>query len=259
MTILFTVFFFAIGAVVGSFLTLASYRIPRNENIVTGRSRCPVCQNNLGVRDLIPLLSWLKYKAACRQCGTKISIRYPLIELATAVAFAIIYLQQGISPYAFILMGLAAGLILMIAVDLEHYIIPDSVHFWLAFLALAKLILVPGVWSDWITALAGTLVGLGIGLLMHYGYYALRKRHGLGLGDVKFFAVAGLWLGAIGLIPFFVLAGLLGIAHGMLWKKLGKGPMFPFGPSLAVSLFLCVVFPGIPAAFWRILLLILPG
>jgi prepilin signal peptidase PulO-like enzyme (type II secretory pathway) len=83
----------------------------------------------------------------------------------------------------------------------------------------------------------------GVLLALHYGYKWLRKKDGLGFGDVKFLAVAGLWLGVMPMVPFLFYAGVLGIITGLVWRALGLGPVFPFGPSLAVALFICVAYP----------------
>ena len=98
----------------------------------------------------------------------------------------------------------------------------------------------------------GFLAGMGLGLALHYGYARLRKKEVLGYGDVKFLAVAGAWLTLMPFVPFLLLSGLLGIALGVCWRAFGKGEYFPFGPALALSLFLCVVFPFIVGAFWNI-------
>jgi leader peptidase (prepilin peptidase)/N-methyltransferase len=141
------------------------------------------------------------------------------------------------------------ALLVMIVADLEQYIIPDEVHYTLIPLGFAYHYVIGTAWSD---VAGGFLIGGGIGLLLHYGYRILRKKDGLGFGDVKFLAVAGLWLGMLPIVPFLFFSGLLGVVFGLAWRALGKGPIFPFGPALAVSLFLCVAFPELPNQFWNI-------
>lgn len=236
-----------LGLCVGSFITMASYRLPMEEDIVVRASHCPVCQHQLGVQDLFPLASWVFSKGACRYCQTKISARYPLIELVTALVFLGIFLEFGLSPFSLILTGMAIGILILIVTDIEHYIIPDAVQWWLAFIAL------PHAWlmqSDWQILVIGAAAGFIFGYILCVGYPKLRGMEGLGFGDVKFFAVAGLWLGWKDLIPFFVLSGLLGTVLALFWRAIGRGKYFPFGPALGISLFLFVAYPEIPAHFW---------
>jgi prepilin signal peptidase PulO-like enzyme (type II secretory pathway) len=228
------------GLCFGSFATLAIYRLPRGDGIVAGRSRCPNCLTSLAARDLIPVLSWLLQKGRCRYCKTHFSSRYPLIELATASLFIITYLMHGISLASVLLMLMSVPLIVMVMVDLEHMIIPDEVHLALLVLALGYHAVVgtpPG------SVALGFVVMLGVGLSLHYGYYYLRGRDGLGYGDVKFFTIAGIWLGLYPILPFLFLAGGFGVLTGLLWRVLGKGELFPFAPSLALALWVCVQFP----------------
>jgi len=99
---------------------------------------------------------------------------------------------------------------------------------------------------------SGFLLGAGIGLTLHYGYRFLRKKEGLGFGDVKFLAVAGLWLGVKPIVPFLFFSGLFGVVLGLVWRALGRGPIFPFGPALALAMFLCVAVPQFSNIFWNI-------
>lgn len=227
------------GLVFGSFVTLASYRLPLGEDIYLKPSRCPKCERKLGFRDLWPVLSWLLSQAKCRHCQTKISARYPLTELTTAALFTLVYLQMGLTPVGVVLALFVVALMVMVVVDFEHYIIPDEVHYVLLPLGVIYHYLVKTPISD---VIGGLLLGLGLGLALHYGYKIIRKKDGLGFGDVKFLAVAGLWLGVMPMVPFLFLSGVFGIATGLIWRGLRKGALFPFGPALAASLFVCVLY-----------------
>ena len=228
------------GLVFGSFISCASYRLPIGMDILRARSFCPKCEKTLSFVDLFPFFSWWFAGGKCRHCQEKISIRYPLIELATAFIFAVLYMKYGFSLQWGVLAFAAVWLLVMIIADFEHYIIPDTVH--LVLLPLGFLyryathdLSLDIIWSFSLLA--------GLALLLHYGYSALRGRTMLGFGDVKFMAVAGIWL-KLGYIPSFLLvAGVLGVVLGIIWKKIGKGEVFPFAPALAVSLFLCLIFP----------------
>ncbi len=236
------------GLCFGSFITLASYRLPRGEDVIVRPSRCPQCGTKLGVRDLFPVLSWLASRARCRHCQKPVHWRYPATELVTALLFLLAYQRLGIGwPLACVL-GLAVGLMVMVVADFEHYIIPDEVHWFLLPLGVAYGIAVE---RDWTEILSGAGLGLGIGLALCYGYKFLRGREGLGFGDVKFLAVVGTWIGVLPMVPFLFLSGLLGIATALLWRLLKRGEYYPFGPALAASLFICVLYPEVPAAFWN--------
>jgi len=237
------------GFVFGSFVTLASWRLPLGEDIVVKPSRCPQCEARLGFRDLWPVLSWFTSSGKCRHCHAKISARYPLIEIATAALFLLVYARYGLTFPGILLALMGVALLIMIVVDLEHYLIPDQIHWVLLVLGLTYHFTI-GTKPE--TIVGGFLLGSAIGLTLHHGYRWLRKKEGLGYGDVKFLAVSGLWLGVMPIVPFLFFSGLIGTIFGLLWRAIGKGPIFPFGPALAVSLFLCVVYPEFPNLFWHI-------
>jgi prepilin signal peptidase PulO-like enzyme (type II secretory pathway) len=231
---------FCIGLIFGSFVTCASYRLPLGIDIVKKPSYCPNCETKLGFRDLWPVLSWLLSGGKCRHCGAGISPRYPLIELITGALFLFIYTRYGLIPQSFILMAAAVVLMIMIVADLEHFIIPDFVHIALLPLAFAYRY-ASGTFSGDILWGFGLMAGFA--LLLHYGYSRLRGRVMLGFGDVKFFAVAGVWLDISAIPAFLLIAGVLGIVFGLIWRLAGRGQIFPFGPALAVSLLFCLIYP----------------
>ncbi len=237
------------GLCFGSFITCASYRLPLDQEIIRKPSFCPKCETRLGFKDLWPVLSWAATGGACRYCKAKIHWRYPLIEIVTAGIFALIYLRYGFTIPTLVLSLFAVALLVMIVADFEHYIIPDEVHWALIPLALCYHYLTNTPPED---VVGGFVFGLGLGLSLHYGYRFFRKKEGLGFGDVKFLAVAGLWLGTLPFVPFLLYSGLFGVVTGVIWKKAGRGAIFPFGPSLAMALFLCVAYPEVVKAFWDI-------
>lgn len=241
-------FVLATGLIFGSFITCASWRLPRGEDVIKKPSYCPGCNTKLGFRDLWPVLSWASAGGKCRHCKAKVHWRYPATELVTAAVFFLIYDQFGISTQGILLALLAVALLIMIVVDFEHYIIPDEIHYFLLPLGVIYHLVMETPMDE---PLYGFFITLLLGLMLHYGYRWLRKKDGLGFGDVKFFAVAGLWLGITAMPPFLFYSGFIGTALGLLWRVLGKGPRFPFGPALAVSLFLCLVYPEVTAFFWN--------
>jgi leader peptidase (prepilin peptidase) / N-methyltransferase len=236
-----------VGLAFGSFITCASWRLPREEDIVVKPSYCPTCNAKLGFKDLWPVFSWVASKGKCRHCKASVSARYPITELITGGLFLFIYARYGLTLQGIILAMMGVALLIMIVVDLEHYIIPDQVHWVLLPLGVAWHYTVGTPWSD---VALGFAVGLGLGLLLHHGYRVLRKKEGLGFGDVKFFAVVGLWLTLKPFVPFLFFSGIFGIVTALIWRFLKRGPIFPFGPALAVALFLCIAYPEVPDWFW---------
>lgn len=233
-------FAFALGAALGSFVTLASYRLPRGEEIVFRPSYCPACMTPLRALELFPILSWILQKGRCLNCKNPIHIRYPLIECALALTFTGIAWRYGVSLNAVCMALLATTLAIMIVTDFEHTIIPDGVQ--IALFGIA--IIWHGMHHDaFLPFIAGAAGGLTLGLLLHYGYLIFRKKDALGWGDVKFFAGAGFWLAPDSYVMFLLIAGLMGTFTGLLWRAWGRGAIFPFGPALALSLFINVLFP----------------
>lgn len=228
-----------IGACLGSFVTAASYRLPRNEDITVKRSHCTACKKPLSARDLIPILSWLINQAKCRFCKIKISPRYIIIEIIMTALAVLLFLKFGISAAFYIYLLLGTVLMVMIVVDFEEYIIPDSTTIAAAVLGFAKIYYIS---HNWYGALGGALACLAVAAILRYGYQLIKNKEGLGMGDVKFLPVAGLWVG-MGLLPlYFILAGLLGVLTAIIWRVIYKNPVFPFGPALAVAMYILCVF-----------------
>ncbi len=237
----------ATGLIFGSFITCASWRLPRGLDVVKKPSYCPSCNTKLGFKDLWPVLSWASAGGKCRHCKALVHWRYPATELATAAIFFLLYDRFGLTSQSIVLALLAVALLVMIVVDFEHYIIPDEIHYFLLPLGFFYHWIMK---SDMGDVLGGIIVGLIIGPGLHYGYRWLRKKEGLGFGDVKFMVIAGLWLGLTAMPPFLFFSGAIGVALGLFWRIIGRGPRFPFGPALGASMFLCLAYPEIMILFW---------
>lgn len=238
------------GLAFGSFVTLVSYRLPRDEPLVAGRSRCPSCKTTLRLPALFPLLSWLWQRGKCRYCGVGVSARYPLTELAQALLFLLVYVGYGLTWQALILAMLSVALMVMVVVDFEWYIIPDEVQICCAVLAIVFHVVM-----DTPVALvaAGLAMGVFIGFALRFGYGFIMRKEGLGWGDVKFLAVAGLWLASVeAWPPFLFYAGVWGVVTALVWRALGRGARFPFGPALAASLLMALLTPSGSLFFWTI-------
>lgn len=225
------IFGVAFGAAVGSFLNVLIYRLPRNLSIVFPPSHCPVCGHRLGVRDLIPLLSYLFQGGKCRYCRTPIPLRYFIVELWNAAVWAWLWHQWlivGESPLRFVFYALAASaLIAIFFIDLQHYIIPDELNVALLILGLLHAGLLRGAPTDWDwmalgvlnlrNATLGALIGAGLfSLIAILGRIAFRK-DAMGHGDIKLVRGMGALLLAPGMLVAFAISIATGAILGGLW------------------------------------------
>ena len=235
-----------LGLALGSFATALSYRLPHDLSIVTmKRSHCPSCHQVLGIVDLIPLFSWIFLGRKCRHCQAPIGWRYPLIELATLSVCLLFYSFYGIKIETLLIFALAPVIISIIDIDLHYKIIPDSLNFSI-FLTGAAILCLNAVLNDnsfnffmekGKEALGGAvLYGLGA-FLLRQCVMMIMKREPMGLGDVKFFAAAGFWMGleANAAALFMIVSGLSGTFLSPIWKKHTGESDFPFGPSLVIA------------------------
>lgn len=230
-----------LGLIGGSFASAVSYRLPRGLPIGAARSACPSCGKPLGVLDLVPVVSWAAQRGCCRHCKSGVPWRYPAMELATAGIFVLIAWAEGDWLRAGLLMVVATVLVTAAVIDLEFGILPDKLHMAAAPFAFAYRWLLDG--TPW-PALIGAAAGYGAGLVLLYGFKLVTGREGLGRGDVKFLAVAGLLLQPEQWAAFPLIAGVAGVMTGLLWRASGRGAEFPFGPALIGALFVCVLLPG---------------
>jgi leader peptidase (prepilin peptidase)/N-methyltransferase len=251
----FTALFLGLaGACFGSFITLLTYRLPRDLPVVRARSICPHCETRLTPRDLVPVLSWVFFRGRCRHCTTRISGRYPLIEIIAGTICVGIYLWHGLSLLSLIEMSLLLCVLAHLVSDFEERLLLDEVQVMLFFLGLLYG-MERGIPLEQLFLGGG--VGLLIGASLKYGFLFATGRDGLGMGDVKLLVVAGLWLMAAShaltiFAPFLFYAGACGIITGVLWRWATGEPQFPFGPALLSSLLLCVFFPQFAVGFFNL-------
>jgi leader peptidase (prepilin peptidase)/N-methyltransferase len=220
------------GLLAGSFATAVAHRVPRGESIMGPRSRCPHCGTQIRARDNIPLFSWLLLRGRARCCGAKISPRYPLAELATAILFtAVAIVFRGDGGEIAIGMVFSTMLVAITLTDLERRVIPNKILAVGAILCLAIAIPTdPGSVAERLIA-AAAVGGL-------FFIVALVSPRGMGLGDVKLAATMGLFLGraiAPALLAALLLGSAVGLAliarHGAQARKMA----IPFGPFLALG------------------------
>jgi len=238
------IFLVAIFSIIfGSFASLVTCRLASDEPIMLGRSKCPNCNVNLKIRNLIPLFSWLFQKGKCSNCHTKISLRYPLIELSFLVSFLIVYfvLGQEITPKTLLYFAITGTLIVMCITDLEHYFIPNSTQYFLAILATILVISEGGTNAALINIKSAVLYTI-FGLALWAFFYLTAKVEAIGVDDIKFFFTAGLMLGAADFLNFMFLSGFFGMIFGGLWQKFKNEKTFPFAPAICASTFVCLLF-----------------
>ena len=226
------------GLVFGSFGNAWAWRIVHHERISRGRSHCPVCGHTLGVRDLVPLASWLLLGGKCRYCGAPIPRRYPLSELLCAAVFLSALLRWGLTWS--LLRFLLLGFLLMVAslVDCDSMELPDGLLLAGAAASLLRLLEDPGAWKSMV---AGALLVPAALLLLVLVMDRLLGRESMGGGDIKLLAVLGLHLGPPALGLALLAACLLGLLFALLRRQERSQP-FPFGPMLALGGWLTMLF-----------------
>lgn len=243
---------FVFGAVVGSFLNVCVHRMPRGESIVSPPSHCPRCNEEIMWHDNVPLVSYLVLRARCRHCGVKISPRYWLIELLTAVLFLGVWLKFGgwLAPIYWVLI---AGLIVATFIDFEHYIIPNEITYGGIVIGLVFSAAYPPL-MDRTTlgaALGQSLAGVLVGGLTLWAVAWLGelifKKEAMGFGDVKFLAAIGAFLGWEATLFTIFASSLIGGVVGLLLiiaSRKGWGMRIPYGPYIALGALLWLVCGG---------------
>jgi leader peptidase (prepilin peptidase)/N-methyltransferase len=221
-----------IGAIFGSFFNVVAYRLPRGESLSHPRSRCPGCETPIKPYDNVPILSWLALRGKCRACGTRISARYPLVELGTAALCALVVLAKGLDEDALLGVVMVLLLVPVALIDLDTQIIPNVLMLIGAVAAPAIVLAVSP--DDIVEHLIAAVAGGGFFLLAVLAY-----PRGMGVGDIKLAGVLGLFLGrAVGPAIFIALvSGTLVGALIMARKGVaaGRKTKVPFGPFLALG------------------------
>lgn len=258
-----------LGAVVGSFLNVVVYRVPQKISIVSPPSACPSCGARIAPWQNVPIFSWLFLRGKCASCNGRISVRYPLVELGSALFFAAVcwwwasagagaWVAAGSSPSNGVA-GIVASIVLLSAflylaaitvaltlIDLEHHLLPNSIVLP-SYLVGGVLLAASGILSGNYPALLGAAIG-GASMFVFYFVLAFISPRGMGMGDVKLAGVLGLYLGyvgwgalLVGSFGAFVLGGIFSIAL-LLLRKAGRKSGIPFGPWMLIAAWLGVFF-----------------
>lgn len=224
-----------LGLAIGSFLNVCIHRLPRGGSLVSPGSRCPACGYALRAADNVPVLSYLWLRGRCRQCRASISVRYPVVELVTAVIFVGHYLVFGWTALLAVRLVFAAALVVLFAIDLEHQLLPDAVTLpGTAVGLIASLFLPPGIRD----AVIGIIVGGGVLWLIGEAYFRYAGQEGMGGGDVKMLAMIGAFLGWQQVIVTLVFSSFAGSIVGLALMVTRRGGMkyaLPYGTFLALA------------------------
>ena len=248
----------AAGLLIGSFLNVVVYRLPRmlerqwqhdaaelrgeaiattvRFDLIQPRSHCPACERILRLRDLIPVASWVALRGRCAVCRVPISARYPLVELATATLFALCVVRFGPTVAAASAMLLAAALIAAALIDIDTQLLPDAITLPLVWVGLA--INLTGMWVPIEQAVVGAMAGYLSLWSIHHGFRMATGREGMGYGDFKLLAAIGAWLGWQPLPAVLVIACAAGASFAMIGALARlREPQAPiaFGPWLAAA------------------------
>jgi leader peptidase (prepilin peptidase)/N-methyltransferase len=219
------------GGVIGSFLNVVAHRVPRGESLVSPGSHCPACDAPVRPYDNVPVVSWLLLRGRCRNCEARISPRYPLVELATAVTFAAVVAARGFDDDLVLELPLVAALIALAAIDLDLKLLPNKIVYPLAVYGVIATALV-----DRDDLLENLIAGAGAFAFLFAAVLAYPR--GMGMGDVKLAGAMGLYLG-LSVIPALLVAFLSGSVVGVaILAREGaaaRKKAVPFGVFLALG------------------------
>jgi leader peptidase (prepilin peptidase)/N-methyltransferase len=237
------------GLVIGSFLNVCIYRLPRGKSVVSPPSACGSCNRQLRWFENIPVVSWVVLRGRCARCNAPISMQYPLVELVTALLFAAVVAVTPPGPLLAARLLFGCALIVLFAIDLEHQILPNVIT--LPGIVIGLLFAVAGP-PGWRASVLGAALGGGVLYAIAAGYYYLRHEDGLGMGDVKMLAMIGAFLGWQQMLLTLVLASFAGALVGVCLIALQRGTMkyaLPFGTFLAAGA-LAAMLTGQPIIDW---------
>lgn len=245
MDLYFCVVFFIMGAIFGSFFNVCIYRIPNNQSVANPPSHCYNCNTKLKALDLVPILSWIFLKGKCRYCSNKISYRYALVETLTGILFMLIYKVYNFEIITIYYLVLISILIIITFIDIDYYIIPDGLILFSGILALLFNLFGYGIGIK--DSLLGMVICGGGTFTLIYLIEIIVKKEVMGGGDIKLFAIIGLFLGVkLGLLTI-LLSVYVGAGYGIiviLYSKIKNkkyNSVIPYGPFISVGALISVL------------------
>ncbi|OGS53281.1 MAG: hypothetical protein A2Y20_06510 [Firmicutes bacterium GWF2_51_9] len=243
MPILYGSLLLVFGFIIGSFLNVVIYRLPKHESIVYGPSHCMNCNEKIKPYDLIPVLSYIILGGKCRSCSMKISIRYPLIELLNGLLYLGIFILNELTLDSILMMAFSSTLLVIAMIDFDTMDVYDGTLIVILLLGVVRLI------SDFSNFPSAILGGLVVSIPL---YIIAILTQGIGGGDVKLMGVAGFFLGVkmtlVGTFLGILMGGLWGVILMVFFKKAGKA-MIPFGPFLCIGMYIALLY-GTQLADW---------
>lgn len=226
---------FLYGIVIGSFLNVCIYRIPKQENIAKVRSHCMQCDHQLKWYELIPLFSYLLQGGKCRVCKTKISVQYPLIEGANGILYVFIFMINGINVDSLLYCLLTSTLLVLSVIDFRTYEIPIGINYFILVLGVLRTVLHNAHWADHVIGFFAVSVVLYIIIIA-------TKGRGIGGGDMKMMAVCGLFLGWKEIILAFLLGCIIGsVVHVIRMRVTKCDHVLALGPYLSIGVFISML------------------
>ena len=239
---------FIFGLLIGSFLNVCIYRMPKSESIIFPSSHCPNCKKSIFWYDNIPIFSYLALAGKCRSCKVKISLRYPLVEAITASLLTLLFVAFGLTPKFFAYSVMACGLVVATFVDFEIQEIPDEISLGGLVVGLLLAFAFPSILGEasrmhgLLNSFIGALVGGGIIYVLGVLGKLAFKKDAMGGGDVKLMAMIGSIIGwKLVLLTFFI-APFLGVVPGLISKFKSGAETIPYGPFLSVAALVSVFF-----------------
>jgi leader peptidase (prepilin peptidase)/N-methyltransferase len=238
---------FITGVCVGSFLNVCIHRIPVGQSIVTPRSFCPYCGVSLKWFDNIPLISFIVLKGKCRRCSHKISVKYPLVELATALAGLLLYKWFELTPQFFVYWVFVMLLLVVSVIDIEKQIIPDIISLGgivagLTGFTVFRLEGAANFFGAFLFSLSGASIGFLLMLALALAGQYIFKKEAMGGGDIKLVAMIGAFLGWKKVLLTFFIAPFLGSFTGLYLKIRYKREIVPYGPYLALGALISLLY-----------------
>ena len=234
LTIFIYTIVFLYGIVIGSFLNVCIFRIPKKENIVQS-SHCMSCGRKLGWRDMVPVFSYIMLRGRCRQCGAKISIQYPLIEALNGVLYVIVFMANGFTFSSALYCLMTSALIVITVIDERTFRIPVTFNLFIGLLGIIMTV------YDY-RHIVSHLIGAFCVSLFLYGLYYFSSGKAIGGADIKLMAYAGLLLGARNILLAFVLACILGsVLHTIRMKVSKRNNLLAMGPYLSAGIYIAAL------------------